>query len=81
MLTLGGQAWPACARSGDEQEAEPPWFGSPGERNEGRGQNEREREEGGARLVSFGTVGSVPAGPARQAGDVRGREAGETEAG
>jgi hypothetical protein len=39
-------AWPACARSGDEQEAEPPWFGSLGERNEGRGQNEREREEG-----------------------------------
>jgi hypothetical protein len=29
-----------------------PWFGSPRQRNEGRGKNEREREEGGS--VGFG---------------------------
>jgi hypothetical protein len=68
MLTLGGQAWPACARSGDEQEAEPPWFGSPGERNEGRGQNEREREEGG-----LGLFRSERWGPSLR--DPRGRRA------
>jgi hypothetical protein len=61
LLARPGRPAPApatCARSGNKEEAEPPWFGSRGERNEGRGHNERDRED--------------PAGPARQAGDVWG---------
>jgi hypothetical protein len=47
----------------------------------GRSRMNGRKRGGGHWLVSFGTVGSVPAGPARQAGNVKGREGGEAEAG